>query len=96
MLISSGERLQEFKIEGFETDPSENPGETGQLCSYHPGEVATGAAVTLECESPVPAWYVRITKPVETDALTLGEVEVEGKSNGTYRREWRIAVEFEC
>ena len=83
MLISAGERLQEFKIEGFETDPSENPGETGQLCSYHPGEVATGAAVTLECESPVPAWYVRITKPAETDTLSLCEVEVKGRSKRT-------------
>ena len=55
-------------------------------CYHHPGQVALGATVTLNCDTIYPARYVMIDKAPNTDPLVLCEVEVyaEPTANGNY------------
>ena len=88
MFLNTGTKLQNFQVlvgSGMSLDDAKQ-GKNMQRCYHHPGEVSTGATITLTCDKIYPTRYVLIDKAPNTGSLTLCEVEVyaEPTANGKY------------
>ena len=84
--LGIAERLRDFNVlVGWGMSLNEaKQGKKLRRCYHHPGQVALGATVTLNCDRIYPTRYVMITQAPKM--LTLCEVEVyaDPKANGKY------------
>ncbi|XP_071093303.1 uncharacterized protein [Haliotis cracherodii] len=76
------ERLHDFSVDVYDTDPTLNPLSTAKQCYFYSGSVTSpGVTVTVTCTRPVSGRYLHLTgknRINDVDLLQFCEVQVFG------------------